>query len=97
MAACSSADDDGDDETFADDGKIPAETVQSGLESFLEDNQIVGTVDSCKGIDDKVDATSTCTATIDDIDGEVAITVATSSDTETVFDYDLTEFGYEAQ
>jgi len=92
---CSDADEDGDDSTFADDGSAPGETVKAALEDYLTSGAIKGTVASCEDIEDKVDATSTCTATIDDIGGEVPVTVATSTDTETTFDYDLTEFGYE--
>ena len=95
ISACSSADEDGDTSTFEDDGNIPAETVQGDLEAFLEENEIVGTVESCGEIEDKVDATTTCAATIDDIQDEVTVTVDSSTDTETVFAYDLTAFGYE--
>ena len=95
-AACSDPDNDGDDQTFTDDGTVPGDTVQAQLESDLEANGIVGTIDSCDDIDDKVGATTTCAATIDDIDGEVTVTVQESTDTETLFTFDYTEFGYEA-
>lgn len=97
ISGCSSADDDGDTNTFENDGNIPGETVQGGLEAFLEENKVVGTVESCGGIEDKVDATTTCAATIDDIEDDVTVTVDTSTDTETIFAYDLTAFGYEEQ
>lgn len=97
IAGCSNADEDGDAETFADDGKVPAETVKAALESYLSDNEVVGTVESCGEIDDEVDATTTCAATIDDLGDEVTVTVATSNETETTFEFDLTEFGYTAE
>lgn len=95
-AACSDADDDGDDSTFADDGNAPGETVKAALEDYLTSGGITGTVDSCDDIEDKVDATSTCTATIDDLEGEVPVTVAKTTDTTVYFDFDLTEWGYDA-
>ncbi len=94
-AACSNADDDGDDSTFADDGNAPGDTVKAALEDFLKSGGIAGTVASCEDIEDKVDATSTCTATIDDLEGEVPVTVAETTDTTVFFDFDLSEWGYE--
>ena len=95
-AACSDADNDGDDSTFADDGNAPGETVKAALEDYLDVSGVVGTVASCEDIEDKVDATSTCTATIDDLEGEVPVTVAKTTDTTVFFDFDLTEWGYES-
>ena len=94
-AGCSDADDDGDDSTFADDGNAPGETVKAALEDYLTSGGITGTVDSCEEIEDKVDATSTCTATIDDKEGEVPVTVAETTDTTVLFDFDLSEWGYD--
>lgn len=95
-AACSNADDDGDDSTFADDGSIPGETIQAPLEDLLTASGIEGTVDSCDEMDAEVGATTTCAATIDGIEGDVPASVAEKDGDTYFFDYDLSEWGYDS-
>ncbi len=91
---CSDADNDGDDSTFADDGDVPAETVEAQLEGFLADAGVTGATElSCDGVEDKVDATTTCTLTLEGEELEVPVRVAASDATSVTFEFDGAALG----
>ncbi len=77
-----------------DDAGLPAETVEEQLEAFLTESGVTGASDlSCGGLEDKVDATTTCTLTLDGEELEVPVRVSASDSTSVTVEFDGAALG----
>lgn len=93
-AACSNADTDDDPDSFSGDGEVPSDSIQSQFEAFLDEAGATEHSDvACDPVQDEVDATSTCTAVVDGVEGTATVTVTASDDTSTTLAFDGSEFG----
>lgn len=87
LAACSGADP--DDPTRFRGSEVPAESVTAFIEGDLVANGIDAESVDCGAVEDAVGESTTCTITVAGTDYEMPVTVSESTETETLFDYDL--------